>query len=93
MISSSEGDKRGIATPTDGQRRKERVALLSVLSNSTLVIIKLIVGLVIGSVSVSRRRSTPASTCLPPSSPCMPSTPPVSPPTRTTRSATAKWKT
>jgi cation diffusion facilitator family transporter len=47
-----EGDRCGSATPADGQRRKERVALLSVVSNSSLVIIKLIVGLVIGSVSV-----------------------------------------
>lgn len=34
------------------QRRKTLVALLSVISNSTLVVIKLIIGLVIGSVSV-----------------------------------------
>ena len=52
MISSSEGDKGRVVTPADVQKRKERVALLSVISNSTLVIIKLIVGLVIGSVSV-----------------------------------------
>ncbi|MHB8910038.1 MAG: cation diffusion facilitator family transporter [Syntrophales bacterium] len=52
MISSSQEEQHGVAAPTDGQRRKERVALLSVISNSTLVIIKLIVGLVIGSVSV-----------------------------------------
>lgn len=36
----------------DAQKRKERVALLSVLSNSTLVVMKLIVGLWIGSVAV-----------------------------------------
>ena len=52
MISSSEGDKGGVVTPADVQKRKERVALLSVISNSTLVIMKLIVGAVIGSVSV-----------------------------------------
>jgi len=52
MIASTQGDKRGIVTPMDGQERKERVALLSVISNTSLVVIKLIVGLVIGSVSV-----------------------------------------
>ena len=36
----------------DAQNRKERVALLSVISNTTLVVMKLIVGVVIGSVSV-----------------------------------------
>lgn len=36
----------------DFQRRKERVALLSVISNSALVSMKLIVGLFIGSVSI-----------------------------------------
>jgi cation diffusion facilitator family transporter len=36
----------------DAQRRKERVALLSVLSNATLVVMKFAVGLLIGSVSV-----------------------------------------
>lgn len=36
----------------DVQRRKVRVALLSVLSNTTLVILKVIVGLMIGSVSI-----------------------------------------
>ncbi|MDA8125407.1 MAG: cation diffusion facilitator family transporter [Deltaproteobacteria bacterium] len=36
----------------DAQRRKERVALLSVVSNTTLVVLKLAVGLLIGSVSV-----------------------------------------
>jgi cation diffusion facilitator family transporter len=36
----------------DAQDRKEKVALLSVISNSTLVVMKLIVGLLIGSVSV-----------------------------------------
>ena len=36
----------------DAQLRKERVALLSVLSNTALVVMKLIVGVVIGSVSV-----------------------------------------
>src|SRR5512140_2013178 len=36
----------------DAQKRKERVALLSVLSNTTLVVMKLIVGLWIGSVAV-----------------------------------------
>lgn len=34
------------------QRRKERVALLSVASNSVLVVMKLVVGLTIGSVSI-----------------------------------------
>jgi cation diffusion facilitator family transporter len=34
------------------QRRKESVALLSVISNTTLVIMKIVVGLLIGSVSV-----------------------------------------
>lgn len=34
------------------QRRKERVALLSVVSNSALVTMKLVVGLLIGSVSI-----------------------------------------
>lgn len=34
------------------QKRKERVALLSVISNSALVSMKLIVGLIIGSVSI-----------------------------------------
>jgi cation diffusion facilitator family transporter len=36
----------------DMQRRKVRVAVLSVLSNTTLVIMKLFVGLLIGSVSI-----------------------------------------
>lgn len=36
----------------DFQRRKTRVALLSVVSNSTLVIMKIVVGLMIGSVSI-----------------------------------------
>jgi cation diffusion facilitator family transporter len=36
----------------DAQYRKERVALLSVVSNTTLVVMKLIVGVWIGSVSV-----------------------------------------
>ncbi|MCX5857620.1 MAG: cation diffusion facilitator family transporter [Deltaproteobacteria bacterium] len=36
----------------DIQRRKERVALLSVVSNSALVTMKLVVGLLIGSVSI-----------------------------------------
>ena len=36
----------------DAQNRKERVALLSVLSNTTLVVMKLIVGVLIGSVAV-----------------------------------------
>ncbi len=36
----------------DAQRRKERVALLSVISNTTLVVMKLIVGVGIGSVAV-----------------------------------------
>jgi cation diffusion facilitator family transporter len=36
----------------DTQKRKERVALLSVISNSALVCMKLIVGLIIGSVSI-----------------------------------------
>jgi cation diffusion facilitator family transporter len=36
----------------DTQRRKVRVAVLSVISNTTLVIIKLFVGLLIGSVSI-----------------------------------------
>ena len=36
----------------DAQLRKERVALLSVLSNASLVVMKLVVGVVIGSVSV-----------------------------------------
>ncbi|HRR42238.1 MAG TPA: cation diffusion facilitator family transporter [Syntrophales bacterium] len=36
----------------DAQGRKERIALLSVVSNSTLVVMKLIVGLLIGSVSI-----------------------------------------
>jgi len=36
----------------DAQYRKERVALLSVVSNTTLVVMKLIVGIGIGSVSV-----------------------------------------
>ncbi len=35
-----------------GQHRKERVALLSVISNTTLVVFKLTVGLLIGSVSI-----------------------------------------
>ena len=34
------------------QRRKERVALLSVTSNSVLVVMKLVVGLTIGSVAI-----------------------------------------
>ena len=34
------------------QRQKERVALLSVASNSILVIMKLVIGLMIGSVSI-----------------------------------------
>ena len=38
--------------PLDAQRRKERVALLSVVSNAALVAMKLVVGLLIGSVSV-----------------------------------------
>ena len=50
MSPSKAEDNRG--TPVDGQKRKELVALLSVISNTTLVIIKLIVGVVIGSVSV-----------------------------------------
>ncbi len=36
----------------DTQRRKVRVAILSVASNTTLVVMKLIVGLMIGSVSI-----------------------------------------
>ena len=36
----------------DAQKRKEKVALLSVVSNTTLVVLKLIVGVMIGSVSV-----------------------------------------
>jgi cation diffusion facilitator family transporter len=36
----------------DTQRRKVRVAVLSVVSNTTLVVIKLIAGLMIGSVSI-----------------------------------------
>jgi cation diffusion facilitator family transporter len=36
----------------DAQNRKEKVALLSVISNSVLVVVKLIVGILIGSVSV-----------------------------------------
>lgn len=52
MISSNPEGKGGVVAPTDGQRRKERVALLSVFSNAALVIMKLIVGVVIGSVSV-----------------------------------------
>jgi cation diffusion facilitator family transporter len=36
----------------DGQRRKTRVALLSVVSNTTLILLKLVVGLLIGSVAV-----------------------------------------
>ena len=36
----------------DAQHRKEQVALLSVVSNTTLVVVKLAVGLLIGSVSV-----------------------------------------
>jgi cation diffusion facilitator family transporter len=34
------------------QKRKERVALLSVISNSVLVVLKLLIGLMIGSVSI-----------------------------------------
>jgi divalent metal cation (Fe/Co/Zn/Cd) transporter len=34
------------------QQRKERVAILSVVSNSFLILIKVIVGLLIGSVSI-----------------------------------------
>jgi cation diffusion facilitator family transporter len=37
---------------TDVQRQKNRVALLSVISNSLLVVFKLVVGVIIGSVSV-----------------------------------------
>ncbi len=44
--------KREIVKPMDAQRRKERAALLSVFSNTTLVVLKLIVGLWIGSVAV-----------------------------------------
>lgn len=36
----------------DMQRRKERVALLSIVSNSTLVVLKLCIGLAIGAVSI-----------------------------------------
>ena len=36
----------------DTQRRKERIASLSVISNMTLVVMKLIIGLLIGSVSI-----------------------------------------
>ncbi len=36
----------------DHQKRKTRVALLSVISNTTLVIMKLVIGLAIGSVSI-----------------------------------------
>lgn len=36
----------------DTQRRKTRVALLSVISNSTLVLMKVVIGLTIGSVSI-----------------------------------------
>ena len=39
-------------TLKDAQRRKVKVALLSVLSNTALVILKIIVGLMIGSVSI-----------------------------------------
>jgi len=44
--------EREIVKPMDAQLRKERVALLSVLSNTTLVVMKLLVGLWIGSVAV-----------------------------------------
>jgi len=44
--------ERKIVKPMDAQLRKERVALLSVLSNTTLVVMKLLVGLWIGSVAV-----------------------------------------
>ena len=44
--------KGEIVKPMNAQKRKEGVALLSVLSNSTLVVMKLIVGLWIGSVAV-----------------------------------------
>ena len=44
--------KKEIVNPMDPQRRKERVALLSVLSNTVLVVLKLIVGVGIGSVAV-----------------------------------------
>ena len=37
---------------TNMQRRKERVAMLSVASNSFLVLFKIIVGILIGSVSI-----------------------------------------
>jgi cation diffusion facilitator family transporter len=43
---------RQIVKPMDAQLHKERVALLSVFSNTTLVAMKLIVGLWIGSVAV-----------------------------------------
>jgi len=36
----------------DAQKQKERIALLSVVSNTTLVVMKLVVGLLIGSVSI-----------------------------------------
>ena len=38
--------------PMSEQRKKSRVAALSVASNSVLVVFKLIVGILIGSVSV-----------------------------------------
>jgi cation diffusion facilitator family transporter len=52
MISSINAQPREMVAPADAQRRKERVALLSVFSNTSLVVMKLIVGLLIGSVSV-----------------------------------------
>ena len=40
------------STVTNIQQKKERVAMLSVASNSVLVLFKVIVGVVIGSVSI-----------------------------------------
>ena len=49
MSYSIRGSDGGIM---NAQRRKERIALLSVVSNSSLVVMKLVVGLLIGSVSI-----------------------------------------
>jgi len=46
----------------DEREQKSRVALLSVVSNSILVVGKVVIGVAIGSVSVISRPSTPPST-------------------------------
>jgi cation diffusion facilitator family transporter len=52
MLSLVEAQTQDTMAPIGAQQRKERVAFLSVISNTSLVVIKLVVGVLIGSVSV-----------------------------------------